>query len=745
MATEDGIYGFAPDSTFYGVSLVEPDQKSSDVNIYKQSKHAANLVTALQQMKDELDLMDTVIHVKNYQFPCHRAILAAGSPYYSERFSLENISQLPEVTHIDETQLQPDMVQQVMSYIYTGNVTITQQNASQLLQECHHHELFQGREVENAVSGFLSRQILTNADSRLGDVEERFEFQEFNFASKILKNLNEQRKDNMFTDVIIKVGDEEFACHKVVLAANCGYFKAMFSSKMREAEEGMITVNGLHPAIMKALITYTYSGKLTMNTGNAQEMLASASFLQHKSAMLACSEFMKTEFHPSNCLGILQFAKDVGCDELYKEVMQFSLANFMATREYEEFPDMSSDLLSKLIEDDYLNVKREEQVYESVMQWLQYDKEERQYAWGKLMEKVRLPLIDAAYVSKFIESDPLIRRWSCVMLLVDEAKRIKLASCRGEKINDMGMKLRYSMKKEVMVTVGGFTDNQQWVRDVRCFNPEDGKWIDLAPFPGRNQRFACVAVKNDIYVIGGQADHQTAHLSETLSDVWKYDSFNNKWTKVASLNKPRHGHGAAVLDDKIYVVGGKIGWSKKFNEVERYDPELDLWTTIGRIKGHFVERPVVSAYKGKLYVIGYFFRDPDVIHCFDPHTGLWSQILGALRVYGDGIENAAILRGSIYYMVYRGFDNHVVAFNPLSNVRIHGKLMPEGKYLHSYGITTISDKVFISGGSRLDAGINIPYIECYDLETDSWMRAAIMPLPLCEHGCVTIHKYIANE
>lgn len=60
------------------------------------------------------------------------------------------------------------------------------------------------------------------------------------------------------------------------------------------------------------------------------------------------------------------------------------------------------------------------------------------------------------------------------------------------------------MTTEVLVTVGGFDDRQKWVRDVWCYNPKDSSWHALAPFPGKNRRFAAVAFDNDIYIIAGQ-------------------------------------------------------------------------------------------------------------------------------------------------------------------------------------------------------------------------------------------------
>ena len=68
--------------------------------------------------------------------------------------------------------------------------------------------------------------------------------------------------------------------------------------------------------------------------------------------------------------------------------------------------------------------------------------------------------------------------------------------------------------------------------------------------------------------------------------------------------------------------------------------------------------------------------------------------------------------------------------------------MDDGKYLYSYGATVIGDKIYIAGGSKLDASVNVSNLLCYDPALDLWSVVADIPTPLCEHGCVTIEKYM---
>ena len=88
--------------------------------------------------------------------------------------------------------------------------------------------------------------------------------------------------------------------------------------------------------------------------------------------------------------------------------------------------------------------------------------------------------------------------------IIGESQLLRERGASCHHIDDPRLKLRYSMTTEVLVTVGGFDDRQKWVRDVWCYNPKDSSWHALAPFPGKNRRFAAVAFDNDIYIIAGQ-------------------------------------------------------------------------------------------------------------------------------------------------------------------------------------------------------------------------------------------------
>ena len=63
------------------------------------------------------------------------------------------------------------------------------------------------------------------------------DFTEDGYATHILANILELRRNGEFCDVVLKVGNIELCAHKVVLAASSSYFSAMFRGNMSEKHQ----------------------------------------------------------------------------------------------------------------------------------------------------------------------------------------------------------------------------------------------------------------------------------------------------------------------------------------------------------------------------------------------------------------------------------------------------------------------------------------------------------------------------
>jgi len=76
----------------------------------------------------------------------------------------------------------------------------------------------------------------------------------------------------------------------------------------------------------------------------------------------ACCEFMASHLHPSNCIGVRNFAELHGHCELVSRADQFILRHFTSVAASDEFHEMTADNLNAIIQSSYLNVRSEVRV-----------------------------------------------------------------------------------------------------------------------------------------------------------------------------------------------------------------------------------------------------------------------------------------------------------------------------------------------------------------------------------------------
>lgn len=64
-------------------------------------------------------------------------------------------------------------------------------------------------------------------------------------------------------------------------------------------------------------------GHLEIREDTVESLLSTACLLQLTRVAEACCSFLRKQLHPSNCIGIRQFADTQGCTELYNESNEY--------------------------------------------------------------------------------------------------------------------------------------------------------------------------------------------------------------------------------------------------------------------------------------------------------------------------------------------------------------------------------------------------------------------------------------
>jgi len=152
-----------------------------------------------------------------------------------------------------------------------------------------------------------------------------------------------------------------------------------------------------------------------------------------------------------------------------------------------------------------------------------------------------------------------------------------------------------------------------------CYDPDANNWTAVNPPPISSDRRAVVACQNKIYVIGDPTqvydlatdtwENRTAmplwiygyqanvvndkiyvisggkpsfYSDTAASEVnYVYDPATDSWSQLAPIPIPVAGYASAVLDNKIYIIGGGTATTmveNATNIVQIYDPKKNQWT-----------------------------------------------------------------------------------------------------------------------------------------------------------------------
>ena len=201
----------------------------------------------------------------------------------------------------------------------------------------------------------------------------------------------------------------------------------------------------------------------------------------------------------------------------------------------------------------------------------------------------------------------------------------------------------------------------------------------------------------------------------------------NSWATKAPMQQARSNLGVAVVDGKIYAIGGYVDGGVVTGVNEEYDPEADTWVfkaSMPTPRAYFA----IAVYQNKIYCIG--GTDDGVNEVYDPATDTWENKT-SMPTARSALD-ANVFGGKIYLI--GGFISNDVGsggvrvalnevYDPATDSWSTAASMP--KVALDYGSAVVDNKIhFIDGYSK-----DPPFLlhQIYNLETDTWSQGASSP------------------
>ncbi|XP_078354444.1 kelch-like protein 7 [Oculina patagonica] len=555
----------------------------------------------------------------------------------------------------------------------------------------------------------------------------------------LTQQLNEMRENDILCDTTIRAHGEDFPAHKCVLSAASQYFRALYTSQMKQTESNVVDLQEAKSPTISDVLQFIYTGKVSIDLSNARDLVVIADFLIIPSLKSKAALILESSVKVSNCLALESFATLYNCEALKQVAVTCKFENFVAVAKSADFKGLDLERVKELISSDDINVSKEHEVYEAVIDWVKHDLPSRECFLAELLKCVRLSSISEDNLRKILDEELITNNSNCTRMVNNTLDFLLFP----DRYQDLPLNPRLSLEEDVVVLTGGVStklnqDTQCFVPSTRtwvslptmpcccplgdaavcdgllymfgeaneediendlewqsepkmcCFNPKQNKWTCHDVTKNRHE-FSLTCFDNELYMIGGNDIHHTC------SGVEIYNPGLNEWRQAASMATGRAGHSTVVLQDHIYVMGGENRNDANIclNSVECYNPLSDQWVNVSNMCKTRMFAAAATVYDKIVVVGGYadftYSNIEPTCEVFDRTLNEWSLVAS------PAVPRAACRAVSVNGMVY--------LFGGLENEELETTEVEE--------------------------------VECFDLRNSNWCKVSNTNRPYAYHqACV---------
>ena len=283
-----------------------------------------------------------------------------------------------------------------------------------------------------------------------------------------------------------------------------------------------------------------------------------------------------------------------------------------------------------------------------------------------------------------------------------------------------------------MYVFAGLAPGWKPVGMVYEYDPATNQWTKKKPMGLPSHHVAFTTYRDKIYAFGGFVPPESGPPAWVpINNSWEYDPAADTWKALAPMPDKRGSALAAVVGDKIYVIGGAstIPGSKEtavfpthphmsVGTVEEYDPAANTWRARSPMptpRNH----AAIGVVNRKIYVIGGrvgaafigLASDISVVEEYDPATDEWSGPRARMPIARSAL-GVGVYGGHIYVAGGEYQDPHMMAtfraveaYDPASNTWTEMPPMPVSR--HGLAAGVIANRFYVVSGDVQSAGTGV--------------------------------------
>lgn len=319
----------------------------------------------------------------------------------------------------------------------------------------------------------------------------------------VMTSVQEMRNEEFMCDFKIKVGTETFNTHGLILAANSGYFRHLFSSNMKEVDQRLATLSIATPRIIRQCIDYMYTSTCDLQSESVSQILQAANFLQILRLETACFKFLQDNLVPENSLSVLNLARTYHSEALEKDAQNVIQSNLETVMSTELFLQVSKQDLFH-----YISKAKPQMSWKALTVWCNGRKKD----FPELAEKVKISELSFNFLLNEVLDDPLVAG----------SEKIKTAVI--EQIFSSSLQLELNVKAENCFRLRNLATNQKSKNIIESF---------------MKRNFSKIFPKSEFCAISKQDVISLLKSPEVKPEELKWDAIL-KWVNKDIQNREEH-------------------------------------------------------------------------------------------------------------------------------------------------------------------------------------------------------------
>jgi len=544
------------------------DEHSEDMEeereiIYENFKD--ELLHKLNELRETNILCDTTIRAQGQDFPAHKCVLCAASPYFRAKFTSrlqENESNLVELQEAKSTT-----ISDVLKFIYTGEASIDSSNVQDLLMIADYLII---PSLKSKASNFLKYSLNASNCLALESLASQCNCESLKQAAVVFK----------FQNFVSVAKSEDF---KTLDAENIKELICKDEINVSDEEE-----------VYQTVIAWVKHDR------PSRECLLPE--------LLKCMRlFSMSKYSLRNILDEELVSKNPTCTRVVINALDFFL-----------FPDRFQNMSLK----PRASVDKYEQVvvFTGGVFKSSHRRDTQCFVPSSRATRVSLPTMPhprshhgAAVCSGLLY---ILGGNNSVPMCCFNPKQNKWSTLGGTfKVKDCSVTCFH----EELYMIGG---EGSW-QDIQIYNPVLDKWRQGISMETRRAGHSAVVLQELIYVIAGHDGNICQDSVEC------YNPLTDQWTKISSMSKVRRFAAAAIVNKKIIVVCGFGDMTVTTIEpsCEMFDPSTNQWSLVSSPLNPRAAHGVVSI-DDKVYLFGGEGEETyeNAVECFDLKNNEWKRV-----------------------------------------------------------------------------------------------------------------------